>query len=333
MLLDTLREKDYGDIISIIDISREQAFLAVNHELIEMYWRIGQYVSKKVRENAWEKSIVANFATFLQLERPDLKGFSASNIWRMKQFYEMYEADKKLAPLVREISWSNNLVIMSRAKSLEEREFYLLLSAKNKYSKRELIRQMDSMLFQRSRISDERNQLFLEKSPALSALRDNYVLEFMDLPVVHKEKELRKAIVANLKEFILEFGKDFTFVGEEYRIQVGNKDYYIDLLFYNRELSCLVAIELKVTDFEPSHLGQLEFYLEALDSDVKKPNENPSIGLILCASKDQTVVEYALRRSLSPTLVADYQLYLPDKKILKQRLEEIKEMTNLLDEF
>ena len=333
MLLDTLREKDYGDIISIIDISREQAFLAVNHELIEMYWRIGQYVSKKVRENAWEKSIVANFATFLQLERPDLKGFSASNIWRMKQFYEMYEADKKLAPLVREISWSNNLVIMSRAKSLEEREFYLLLSAKNKYSKRELIRQMDSMLFQRSRISDERNQLFLEKSPALSALRDNYVLEFMDLPVVHKEKELRKAIVANLKEFILEFGKDFTFVGEEYRIQVGNKDYYIDLLFYNRELSCLVAIELKVTDFEPSHLGQLEFYLEALDSDVKKPNENPSIGLILCASKDQTVVEYALRRSLSPTLVADYQLYLPDKKILEQRLEEIKEMTNLLDEF
>ena len=151
----------------------------------------------------------------------------------------------------------------------------------------------------------------------------------LDIPENHKEKELRKSIVANIRNFILEFGKDFTFVGEEYRIQVGNKDFHIDLLFYNRELSCLVAIELKVTDFKPEHLGQLDFYLEALDRDVRKPNENPSVGLILCAGKDDMVVEYALSRSLSPTLVADYQLHLPNKTLLTAKLRELKELADI----
>jgi hypothetical protein len=150
-------------------------------------------------------------------------------------------------------------------------------------------------------------------------------MEFLDIPHKHMERELRKAILANLKDFILEFGKDFTLVDEEYRVQVGNRDFHIDLLFFNRELSCLVAIELKVGEFEPAHLGQLEFYLEALDSDVRKPNENPSVGLILCAGKDDAVVEYALRRSISPALVADYQLHLPDKALLENKLRELTE--------
>jgi predicted nuclease of restriction endonuclease-like (RecB) superfamily len=218
---------------------------------------------------------------------------------------------------------------MSRAKTDEAREFYLLLCGGNNYTKRELERQIDSMLFERTMISDERNQFFLAKNTGLAALRDSYVLEFLDVPENHKEKELRKSIVANIRDFILEFGKDdFTFVGEEYRVQVGNKDFHIDLLFYNRELSCLVAIELKVTDFKPEHLGQLEFYLEALDRDVRKPNENPSVGLILCAGKDDMVVEYALSRSLSPALVADYQLHLPNKMLLTAKLRELKELAD-----
>jgi hypothetical protein len=155
-------------------------------------------------------------------------------------------------------------------------------------------------------------------------------LEILDVPENHKEKELRKSIVANIRDLILEFGKDFTFVGEEYRVQVGNKDFHIDLLFYNRELSCLVAIELKVTDFKPEHLGQLEFYLEALDRDVRKSNENPSVGLILCTGKDDMVVEYALSRSLSPTLVADYQLPLPNKSVLTEKLRELKELADVV---
>jgi predicted nuclease of restriction endonuclease-like (RecB) superfamily len=244
----------------------------------------------------------------------------------MKQFYEIYYGNEKLAPPVREISWTNNLLIMSRAKSVEAPEFYLSLAIKYRYSKRELERQINSILFERIMITGEKNKLFVSKNTNLTALRDNYVLEFLDIPQNHKEKELRRSIVANLGAFILEFGKDFTYVGEEYRIQVGNADFHIDLLFYNRNLSCLVAIELKVTDFKPEHLGQLEFYLEALDRDIKLPNENPSVGLILCAGKDDTVVEYALSRSLSPALVADYQLHLPDKALLESKLRELTEI-------
>ena len=320
---------EFSEIIAIIEQSRKNAFRAVNHELISMYWKIGEYISEKVKNGSWGKSIVAEFADFIQTDRPDIKGFSASNIWRMKQFYETYQDNEKLAPLVREISWTHNLIIMGRTKADAAREFYLLLCTKNNYSKRELERQIDSMLFERTMISEMKNQLFVAKNAGLTALRDSYILEFLDIPETHKEKELQKSIVTNIRDFILEFGKDFTFVGDEYRIQVGNTDFYIDLLFYNRSLSCLVAIELKVTEFKPEHLGQLEFYLEALDRDVRKPNENPSVGLILCAGKDDMVVEYALSRSLSPALVADYQLHLPDKNLLVEKLRELKELADI----
>ena len=178
-------------------------------------------------------------------------------------------------------------------------------------------------------LSDTKNKELLTRSEGLVALRDAYVFEFLDVKEPYKEKDLRKSIVANLRDFILEFGQDFTFVGEEYRIQVGNTDFFIDLLFYNRALSCLVAIELKVGKFRPEHLGQLNFYLEALDRDVRKPNENPSVGLILCTSKDDTVVEYALSRSMSPTMVADYTLHLPDKTLLENRLRELTQALTL----
>jgi len=240
---------------------------------------------------------------------------------------------EKLSTLSREIGWSNNVLIITGTKSDEAREFYLTLTAKNNYSARELERQLDSMLFERTMISNEKNKLIVAKNSALSVLRDNYTLEFLDIPKNHKESELRKAIAANMKDFILEFGKDFSFVGEEYKLQVGNSDFHIDLLFFNRELSCLVAVELKTGKFRPEHLGQLEFYLEALDRDVKKSNENPSVGLILCATKDNTVVEYALSRSVSPALIADYKLHLPDKIILENKLRELCEFAeNELEE-
>jgi predicted nuclease of restriction endonuclease-like (RecB) superfamily len=327
--LKSKNQAEFSEIIAIIEQSRENAFRAVNHELISMYWKIGEYISEKVKNSGWGKSIVAEFADFILSEHPDIKGFSASNIWRMKQFFETYKANEKLATLLREISWSNNLSIMARAKTDEAREFYLLLTQKNNYSARELNRQIDSMLFERTMISDIKNQLFIAKNAGLTALRDSYILEFLDIPETHKEKELRKSIVTNIRNFILELGKDFTFVGDEYRVQVGNRDFFIDLLFFNRSLSCLVAIELKVTEFQPEYIGQLEFYLEALDRDVRKPNENPSVGLILCAGKDDMVVEYALSRSLSPALVADYQLHLPNKNLLIEKLRELKEIASL----
>jgi predicted nuclease of restriction endonuclease-like (RecB) superfamily len=318
--------EDFAELLSIIERARENAYRAVNRELISMYWEIGRHISEKVRNNGWGKSTVKDFSAFVQAHYAGIQGFSPSNIWRMRQFYETYCDNEKLAPLVREISWTHNLLIMSREKMAEAREFYLLLTAKNRYSKRELERQMDSLLFERTMISDETNKLFIARNPSLSSLRDSYTLEFLDVPKDHKEKELRRSIVSHLKDFILEFGRDFSFVGEEYRVQVGNTDFAVDLVFFNRSLSCLVAIELKVTDFKPAHLGQLEFYLEALDRDVKMPHENPSVGLILCASKDDAIVEYALSRSMSPALVADYQLHLPDKALLENKLREITEL-------
>jgi len=322
-------------VLAIIERARVKAFRAVNRELITMYWEIGQYVSEKVATENWGKAVVQEFSNYIQSHFVGIKGFSPQNIWRMKQFYETYTRNGKLSPLVREISWTNNVLIMMAAKTDEEREFYLLLSARNSYSKRELERQINSSLYERSMISVEKNQPFLTRNVGLTALRDNYVLEFLDVPNHHKEKELRKAIITNLRDFILEFGKDFSFVGEEYRVQVGNTDFNIDLLFYNRELSCLVAIELKIGCFKPEHLGQLEFYLEALDRDVKKQNENPSVGLILCARKDDEVVEYALSRSMSPALIAEYQTHLPQKALLTNKLRELRELAEaegLVDE-
>ena len=323
---------DFENIIAIIEHSKTRAIKAVNAEMIEMYWQIGKYISEKAANDGWGKSVVQDFSNFLKQTYPSASGFSSQNIWRMKQFYETYKDNEKLSPLVREITWSNNLLIMSGCKTDEAKEFYMRLCIANGYGKRELERQIDSMLYERTMLSTAKHHDLIEQHPAVGTLRDSYVLEFLDVPKNYKEKDLRKSIITNLKQFILEFGKDFTFVGEEYRVQVGNTDFFIDLLFYNRALSCLVAIELKVGKFKPEHLGQLNFYLEALNRDVKKPNENPSVGLILCTYKDDTVVEYALSSSLSPAMVADYTLQLPDKKLLEAKLREITMLTEGNDE-
>ena len=295
--------------------------------MITMYWEIGRIVCEKTASDGWGKGTVSSLAAFLQSRMPGATGFSERNIWRMKQFYETYRDNPKLSPLVAEIPWTNNLLIMTACKTDEAKEFYIRACIENRYSKRELERQIDSMLYERTAISDAKYGALTKRNEGLSALQDAYVLEFLDLPSAYREKDLRKQIVSHLKDFILEFGKDFSFIGEEYRLQVGNTDFFIDLLFFNRSLSCLVAIELKIGMFRPEHLGQLNLYLEALDRDVKKPNENPSVGLILCTGKDDTVVEYSLSRSLSPAMVADYTLHLPDKKKLKEKMREIAELS------
>ncbi|MCL2774312.1 MAG: PDDEXK nuclease domain-containing protein [Oscillospiraceae bacterium] len=323
--------KEFNELLTIYENAKVKVDYTVNYIIIDMYWDIGKYISEKIKNNSWGKSIVKEFSNFMQKHHAGINGFSPQNIWRMKQFYETYKENEKLSAVLREISWTNNLTIMSRSKTDEEREFYLTLTAKNKYSTRELERQIKVLMFERKEISDIVNKPHLSKGKGLKALRDNYTLEFIDLPKKYKERDLQKAIVLNLKDFILEFGKNFAFVGENYRVQVGNTDFFIDLLFFNRELQCLVAIELKVDKFEPEHMGQIEFYLEALDSDVKLPHENPSVGLILCTAKDDTVVEYALRRSMSPTLIADYQLHLPDKKILEDKLRELQNIVDMQD--
>ncbi len=215
--------------------------------------------------------------------------------------------------------------IFSRRKSRAERAFYLAVCGKEGYSSRELQRQIDAMQFERTILGNQKLSATLRAlHPGIDiTFKDSYVLEFLGLPSEHGESELQTALIQNMKQFILELGSDFIFMGEQHRLQVGNQDFYIDLLFFHRGLCALVAFELKIGKFRPEHLGQLSFYLEALDRDVKKPHENPSIGVLLCRDKDDEVIEYALSRNLSPALVAEYQLQLPDKKLLQARLHEL----------
>lgn len=275
-------------------------------------------------------AVVKELANYIQRTEPDIKGFSDKNIWRMKQFYETYRDFPKLSPAVREISWSHNLVIFSRCKTVEEREFYLRLAKQENYSFRELDRQISVGLFERTLLSNSKLSTVLRENnqEVRSIFKDSYVFEFLHLTEPHNENELQRGLVKQMKDFILELGKDFIFIAEEYKLQVGNNDFFIDLLFYHRGLQCLVAFELKADKFKPDHLGQLNFYLEALDRDVKKTNENPSIGILLCKDKDNEVVEYALSRSLSPTMVSEYKTQLPDKKLLQQKLNEMFDNEN-----
>lgn len=314
---------DFEAVISIIENAKGRALKAVNAELINMYWEVGAYLSGLCADSSFGDKVIDEVAIYISNVAPAIKGFNRRGLYRMKQFYETYKDDEFVSALLTQISWTNHLMIMSKSKTKEERDFYIALAAKEHYSSRELERQLDSAYYERYMLSSEKQAPELVPQSVRNSILDTYVLEFLDLPEQYSERNFRKAIIENLKQFILEFGKDFTFIGEEYRVQVGGQDFYIDLLFYNRALSCLVPIELKIGKFKPEHIGQINFYLEALDRDVKKPNENPSVGLILCASKDDAVVEYALSRSMSPTLVSDYTLCLPDKQILKDKLQEL----------
>ena len=293
-----------------------------------MYYEVGKYLSELCSNSKFGDKVINDVEMYISKNNPTIKGFNRRGLYRMKQFYELYKDDELVTPLVTQISWTNHLIIMSGCKTKEERLFYIKLCIKENYSKRELERQIDSAYYQRYLLSVNKPLPEVVPNVVKGNILDTYVLEFLDLPEQYTENNLKKAIIGNLKSFILEFGKDFTFIGEEYRVQVGGQDFYIDLLFYNRALSCLVAIELKIGKFKPEHIGQLNFYLEALDRDVKKPNENPSVGVILCATKDDAVVEYALSRSMSPTMVAEYTLKLPDKKLLENKLREITLLTD-----
>lgn len=320
-------ETRFTEIIKLIKISRVNAIKNVNAELINLYWNIGEYISKKVEQSEWGQSIVKELAVFIQTTEPEIKGFSDKNLWRMKQFYETYKDFQKLSTLLREISWSHNLAIFSRCKTIEEKEFYIKLTQKKRYSFRELDRQISSSLFERTMIGNLNLSNSLKESniDLTNTFKDSYVFDFLNLPETHNESDLQKELILQMKNFILELGRDFLFISEEYKIQVGNSDFYVDLLFFHRGLQCLVAFELKADKFKPEHLGQLNFYLEGLDRNVRRENENPSIGILLCKDKDSEVVEYALSRSLSPTMVSEYKTQLPDKKLLQKKLHELFE--------
>ncbi|STX55495.1 PDDEXK nuclease domain-containing protein (plasmid) [Legionella sp. D16C41] len=320
-----IHEQNFEDIVNLITSSKNKAYQAVNTVLIDLYWRIGEYISQKISVAEWGEGVVEHLASYISRTQPGIRGFTRPNLFRMKQFYETYHNDQIVSPLVRQLPWTHNLIIINQSKTREEREFYLHKCLQEQWSKRELERQFKSALYERSLLNPVQISGALEQShpEAKNSFKDTYMIEFLGLQDDHGEIDLHRGLLTKLKNFLIELGKDFCFVGTEYPLQVGGRDFLIDLLFFHRGLNCLVAVELKVGRFEPEYLGKLSFYLEGLDKTVKKSHENPSIGLLLCASKDKEVVEFSLNRTLSPALIAEYQIQLPDKKLLQEKLHEL----------
>jgi predicted nuclease of restriction endonuclease-like (RecB) superfamily len=326
-MIDKLQPQ-FTEILALIKNAQNYVIATTNQELIKLYWSIGKYISERLRTTEWGKKTIEQLAAFIQTQEPGIKGFERRNLYRMSQFYETYPDFQIVSALLTQLSWTHHHILISRCKTEAERLFYLQLAATERYSTRELERQINSSIFERTLLADAKLPPASQSHPqTLSGVfRDSYILDFLNLPPSHSENDLKTALVRCLKDFILELGRDFSFLGQEYRLQVGNSDFFIDLLFYHRELQSLVAFELKIDKFKPEYLGQLEFYLEALDRDIKKSHENPSIGVLLCRDKDDEVVEYALSRSFSPTVVAEYEIKLIPKETLRQKLNEFYEL-------
>lgn len=315
----------FDEVLALIEAAKRRAYQAVNTELVSLYWQLGEYISHKIARAEWGDGVVEELAATIARAYPGLRGFTRRNLFRMRQFFEAYRGAEKVSPLVTQLPWTHHLILLSQVKQPEAREFYILAAIKSGWTKRELERQIQAQAFRRSVLEP------ITASPALKQIhptaieefKNAYALEFLALSEDHSEADLHGALLRNLGRFITELGRDFCFVGSEYPVQVGHQDFAIDLVFFHRGLACLVAVELKVREFRPEDLGKLSFYLEALDRDVRKPHERPSIGVLLCATKDNEVVEYALSRTLSPALVAEYQTVMPSKAVLQRKLHEL----------
>jgi predicted nuclease of restriction endonuclease-like (RecB) superfamily len=319
------RNGRFAEVIALIEAARARGYQAVNTVLVEHYWELGAYISRKIASAEWGDGVVEDLAADLARRYPGVRGYTRRNLFRMRQFFEAYRAQKKVSPLVTQLPWTHHLIILSEAKPVETREFYILAAIKGRWSKRELERQIRSGAVLRSAAVPKKvSPVVTQIHPtAIDEFKNAYNVEFLGLATEHSEGDLHGALLRNLGRFLTELGRDFCFVGSQYPVQVGNQDFAIDLVFFHRGLQCLVAFELKVDKFKPADLGQLSFYVEVLDRDVKKPHERPSIGVLLCATKDDEVVEYALARTMSPTLVAEYQTFLPSKAVLRAKLHEL----------
>jgi len=328
----------YGDFLieikSQIRQRQYQALRAANRELLQLYRWLGENISRRQTEQGWGKGVVETLARDLQAEFPGRNGFSAQNLWAMRQFFREYEEKPKLQTLIGEVSWAKNLLIMARCKDDLEREFYLRATARFGWTTKVLQHQLDNQSYVQYLNGQTNFDAALPdtiKAQALLAVKDHCTFDFLGLADEHSERELENALVRNLRSFLSEMGDAFTFVGNQFRLEVDSKDYFIDLLLFHRRLRCLVAIELKIGEFKPEHKGQIEFYLDTLDQQHRIEGENPPIGIVICRSKTKTVVEYALRNmarplgiatyTVTPQLPASYRGELPSAEEIARRLE------------
>ncbi|HEX7627507.1 MAG TPA: PDDEXK nuclease domain-containing protein [Candidatus Methanoperedens sp.] len=329
--------KDYvillSDIKQRVRSAQYEALKAVNKELISLYWDIGRMIIDRQKEEKWGKSVVEQLAKDLHIEFPGISGFSAQNLWRMKQFYQSYAQNTKLSPLVREIGWTHNIIILMNCKDDLEREFYIRMTRKFGWTKNVLTHQIENQSYEKTLLNQTNFEQTLPaeiRNQAKLAVKDEYTFDFLELGDEHSERQLEQAVLARIELFLREMGGVFSFVGSQYRLEISDKEYFIDLLLFHRRLRCLVAIELKVGDFIPEYVGKMQFYLAVLDDKVKMEDENPSIGIILCKSKDKTIVEYALKESKKPIGIGGYRMVTTLPKDLRDQLPAPEQIARLL---
>lgn len=323
-----------GEIKQRIRSAQYAALKAVNKELIALYWDVGKLIVERQQGETWGKSIVEQLAKDLRAEFSDISGFSARNIWNMRNFYLSYSQSEKLQPLVAEISWTHNLLILEKCKDDLEREFYIRMTRKFGWTKNVLTHQIENQTYQKTLLNQTNFEAAVteeHRNQAKLAVKDDYVFDFLELGEEHSERELETAILAKVRPFLQEMGGLFSFIGNQQRLEVGNREYYIDLLLYHRALRCLVAIDLKIGEFEPEYIGKMQFYLAVLDDKMRMPFENPSIGIILCKSKDKMTVEYALKDATKPIGVATYHTFSSLPQELQGQLPGPEQVAKLLE--
>jgi predicted nuclease of restriction endonuclease-like (RecB) superfamily len=313
------------------------ALKKVNKEQIKLYWNIGKNILEKQNEFGWGKSIVEVLAIELQKEFVGIQGFSARNLWRMRTFYEQYYKSRLiLPPLVAEISWTHHIIIIEKCKDENKRLYYLNMTKKNQWSKNLLINAIDNQNYENTLISQTNFESTLKNGLSKNAkllIKDEYIFDFLNLTEPHSEAQLEQAILTNIRNFLIELGGDFTFIGNQFPLKVNDKVHKIDLLLYHRQIQCIIAIELKINEFEPEYAGKMNFYLSALNNTIKKPHENPSIGIIICKSKERTTVEFALQDINKPIGIATYKLSKNLPKSLNQFFPSNEELVKKVEEI
>jgi predicted nuclease of restriction endonuclease-like (RecB) superfamily len=341
MKIDSLiSNKDYKSLLQEIKErvykAQHEALKAVNKELIGLYWDIGRIIVWRQKQYSWGKSIVENLAKDLQLEFPGIQGFSVQNLWYMRQFYIEYSKNRKLQPLVGEISWTKHLVIMGRCKDGLEREFYIRMTRKFGWSKNMLIHHIENKTYEKTLVNQTNFNKTLSpknRNQAKLAVKDEYTFDFLELGEEHGEAEFEKALITKVNHFLVEMGGVFAFMGNQFRLEIEGNEFFIDILLYHRHLKCLVAIELKTGKFIPEYIGKMQFYLAVLDDRIRAKRDNPSIGIIVCKSKEKTIVEYALRESKKPIGVASYKITRQLPKNLRQKLPSPEQIVELLKDI
>lgn len=335
-------DKNYIEILSTlkekIETAQIKAMVAVNTELIVLYWEIGKTILEQQEKQGWGSNVINQLSKDLKKSFPEMKGFSPRNLGYMKKLAEIYPDFEFLQQVVAKLPWGQNIVLLDKISSDTERLWYAEKTIQNGWSRNVLVHQIEGKLYERQGMSKDKTTNFLTVLPspnselAQDMIKDPYKFDFLGIGEEAKEREIEKALVQHIKKFLLELGSGFAFVGQQYHLEIGEQDFYMDLLFYNINLKCYVVIELKAGDFKPSDAGQLNFYLSAVDDLLQNPDGNPAIGILLCKTKNKTIAEYALRDMSKPMGISEYRLTEAIPENLKTALPTIEELEKELDE-